>query len=161
GVDAGATCGVVGLPCCTNTAPCADPTASCISNGGSTRVCVAGPCGTAGHACCVPHACSDGSCCVSGDTDPIGSCIAEGARCNAYTIQGSSTPNFCMAGTCGGTCGAAPQGNCCRDIPALSGARHWCAAPGTVAYYYSDTMICNCNPCGGNGQACCSTADPK
>jgi hypothetical protein len=113
-----------------------------------TGVCVNGQChcGGLGEACCPPGgtapACEGGQICQNGT---CGACGAQGQGCCSSNTCASGL--LCTSGSCV-RCGEL-GGPCCADLSCRTGV---CAGGAQ-----SQNKICQ--PCGGAGQACCTTGD--
>ena len=129
------TCGLTGLPCCTDGSPpcastgCCDPgTNKCRGQGeactAASSVCSANQCsacGAPGRPCCQvygttqPNPCPSGGCCDYSAGQLGGSCIPEGGQCDAPGPN--TTETVCHSGscmTCGSELGTCCAGNTCK-----------------------------------------------
>jgi hypothetical protein len=139
-ISMGTTCGLGGLPCCTDGSPpcastgCCDPTTNeCRGQGeactAASTVCSSNQCsscGAPGQPCCQvygttqPNPCPSGGCCNYAYGQMGGACIAEGGQCEAPGPN--TTETVCRSGSCI-TCGS-ELGYCC--------AANKCDDPGNV-----------------------------
>jgi hypothetical protein len=148
-----ATCGRLGLPCCSPSPACRD--GSCCVGGNcsvpsgapipatSGMICQGGAqviCGDLNQPCCPENGCPTGGCCYGGY------CRVTAVACGGGACVQMTT----VSATCG-TCGGDGQ-TCCDGTMDTSGKpSNFCVANGDV---------CNttgmCTACGGSNQPCCA-----